>query len=47
VGSVANVIVLELAGRHGRISFGRFLRYGLPVTALGTLAGTVVLVALR
>jgi Na+/H+ antiporter NhaD/arsenite permease-like protein len=47
VGSVANVIVLELAGRHGEISFGRFLRYGLPVTAFGTAAGTIVLVALR
>ena len=47
VGSVANVIVLELAGRHGRVSFGRFLRYGLPVTALGTVAGTCVLLALR
>lgn len=47
VGSVANVIVLELAGRHGRISFGRFLRYGLPVTALSTAAGTFVLLVLR
>ncbi len=47
VGSVANVIVLELAGNHGRISFGRFLRYGAPVTVLGTAAGTLVLLAFR
>lgn len=43
VGSVANVIVFESAGDRGAISFGRFLRYGLPVTALGTLVGTTAL----
>jgi Na+/H+ antiporter NhaD/arsenite permease-like protein len=33
---VANTIVLEGAGEDGRISFGRFLRYGAVVT-LATL----------
>lgn len=47
VGSVANVIVLELAGRHCQVSFGRFLRYGLPATVLSTIAGTCVLLLLR
>ena len=32
VGSVANIIVLELAGERGRIGFWRFLAYGAPVT---------------
>lgn len=45
VGSVANLIVLELAGERGRIGFWRFLRYGAAVTAatlvisLGILLG--------
>jgi Na+/H+ antiporter NhaD/arsenite permease-like protein len=33
VGSVANLIVLELAGERGRIGFWRFFRYGAVVTA--------------
>lgn len=37
VGSVANLIVLQLAGERGRIGFWRFLRYGAAVTA-ATLA---------
>jgi Na+/H+ antiporter NhaD/arsenite permease-like protein len=36
VGSVANLIVLELAGPKGRVGFWRFLRYGAVVTG-GTL----------
>lgn len=47
MGSVANVIVLELAGARGRVSFGRFLAYGLPVTVLSTAVGTAVLLALH
>jgi Na+/H+ antiporter NhaD/arsenite permease-like protein len=44
-GSVANLIVLELAGRRYRISFLRFLRFGVPLTlvtvatAVGVLLG--------
>lgn len=34
VGSVANLIVLQLAGERGRIGFWRFLRYGAAVTGL-------------
>jgi Na+/H+ antiporter NhaD/arsenite permease-like protein len=37
VGSVANLIVLELAGPRGRVGFWRFLRYGAVVTG-ATLA---------
>jgi Na+/H+ antiporter NhaD/arsenite permease-like protein len=47
VGSVANVIVLELAGDRGRIGFWRFLAYGLPVTALTLAAGLAVLLGER
>jgi Na+/H+ antiporter NhaD/arsenite permease-like protein len=42
VGSVANIIVLELAGERGRIGFWRFLRYGSVVTA-ATLAVSLAL----
>lgn len=47
VGSVANLIVFELAGARGRIPFFRFLAYGLPITLLSTAAGTAVLLALQ
>lgn len=46
VGSVANVIVFELAGARGTVSFAGFLRYGVPCTLLGTAAGLAVLLAL-
>jgi len=39
VGSVANLIVLELAGPRGRVGFWRFLRYGAPVTGATLLVG--------
>lgn len=39
VGSVANLIVLELAGPKGRIGFWRFLRYGAVVTAATLVTG--------
>jgi Na+/H+ antiporter NhaD/arsenite permease-like protein len=45
VGSVANVIVLELAGPKGRIGFWRFLRYGAVVTGATLAAGLAVLLA--
>ena len=47
VGSVANVIVFELAGVRGRISFLGFLRVGIPATLLSTAAGLSVLLLLR
>lgn len=47
VGSVANVIVFELAGARGRVSFLGFLRVGAPATLLSTAAGLAVLLALR
>jgi Na+/H+ antiporter NhaD/arsenite permease-like protein len=43
VGSVANLIVLELAGPDGHIGFFRFLRYGVVITAATTAFGLGVL----
>jgi Na+/H+ antiporter NhaD/arsenite permease-like protein len=43
VGSVANLIVFELAGPDGRVSFFRFLRYGAVVTVATTALGFGVL----
>jgi Na+/H+ antiporter NhaD/arsenite permease-like protein len=47
VGSVANLIVLELAGERGRVGFWRFLRYGAVVTVLTLCAGLAILLAER
>ncbi|HYG70640.1 MAG TPA: SLC13 family permease [Anaeromyxobacteraceae bacterium] len=47
VGSVANLIVFELAGAHGRVSFWRFARIGALVTAVTLLAGLAILLAER
>jgi Na+/H+ antiporter NhaD/arsenite permease-like protein len=47
VGSVANLIVLELAGERGRIGFWRFLRYGAIVTAATLAISLAVLLAER
>ncbi|HEY0840909.1 MAG TPA: SLC13 family permease [Vulgatibacter sp.] len=46
VGSVANLIVFEVAGARGRVSFWRFLSYGLPITLVSTAVGLVVLLLL-
>jgi Na+/H+ antiporter NhaD/arsenite permease-like protein len=42
-GSVANLIVLELAGAHGKVGFVRFLRYGFVVTVVTLALGIGVL----
>jgi Na+/H+ antiporter NhaD/arsenite permease-like protein len=47
IGSVANIIVLELAGERGRIGFWRFLRYGAAVTAATLTASLAILFAER
>jgi Na+/H+ antiporter NhaD/arsenite permease-like protein len=47
VGSVANIIVLELAGSRGRIGFWRFFRIGAVVTAITLAAGLAILLAER
>lgn len=47
VGSVANLIVLELAGPKGRIGFWRFLRYGAVVTGVTLVLGLTILLAER
>jgi Na+/H+ antiporter NhaD/arsenite permease-like protein len=46
IGSVANIIVLELAGSRGRIGFWAFLRIGAVVTAL-TLAAALGILLLE
>lgn len=47
VGSVANLIVLELAGARGRVGFWRFLKYGAVVTAATSVAGMALLLLAR
>jgi Na+/H+ antiporter NhaD/arsenite permease-like protein len=47
VGSVANLIVLELAGPKGRIGFWRFLRYGAVVTGATLVVALGILLAER
>jgi Na+/H+ antiporter NhaD/arsenite permease-like protein len=47
VGSVANIIVLELAGARARIGFWAFLRIGAVVTATTLAAGLGLLLAER
>jgi Na+/H+ antiporter NhaD/arsenite permease-like protein len=47
LGSVANVIVLELAGSRARISFWRFARIGAVITTLTLAAGLGVLLLER
>lgn len=47
VGSVANLIVLEMAGARGRIGFWRFLRFGAVVTGTTLAAGLAILLLER
>ncbi|MFL5302494.1 MAG: SLC13 family permease [Anaeromyxobacteraceae bacterium] len=47
VGSVANIIVLELAGERGRVGFWRFLRYGSVVTVATLAVGLAILLGER
>jgi Na+/H+ antiporter NhaD/arsenite permease-like protein len=47
LGSVANIIVAESARDLGGIGFFQHLRVGLPLALLTTLAGALVLFALR
>jgi Na+/H+ antiporter NhaD/arsenite permease-like protein len=47
VGSVANIIVLELAGSRGRIGFWRFFRIGAVVTSVTLVAALGILLAER
>jgi Na+/H+ antiporter NhaD/arsenite permease-like protein len=47
VGSVANLIVLEMAGERGRIGFWRFFRYGSLVTGVTLAASLAILLIER
>jgi Na+/H+ antiporter NhaD/arsenite permease-like protein len=47
VGSVANLIVLELAGARGRVSFWAFFKIGAVVTTATLAAGLALLLAER
>jgi Na+/H+ antiporter NhaD/arsenite permease-like protein len=43
IGSVANMIVVESARQHVEIGFWDYARFGIPITILSTVAGTLVL----
>ena len=44
LGSVANLIVAESAGKKGiRISFGEYLKAGIPITLISLVTGLVFL----
>ena len=43
VGSVANMIVMELSREHVRIPFWTFFKIGAPLTLLSTLIGIIIL----
>ncbi len=47
VGSVANMIVLELSRDRAKIGFVEYLRAGVPVTVVTTAAGFAILYALH
>lgn len=47
VGSVANVIVVEQSKEEAPIGFLAYLRAGLPITVLTTVAGIALLLAMR
>ncbi len=47
LGSVANIIVMESARKHVEMGFWEYVRYGLPVTILTTIAGMLVLLAMH
>lgn len=44
ISSVANLIVLQQAGKHLRITFWEFVRVGIVVTLLTTLVAVVILI---
>ncbi len=46
-GSVANIIVFESAGPRGDISMWRFMRYGVPLTAVTLAIASLVLMVER
>jgi Na+/H+ antiporter NhaD/arsenite permease-like protein len=43
VGSVANMIVMEMAREHVRVPFWTFFKIGAPLTLLSTAIGVVIL----
>ena len=43
VGSVANMIVMELSREHARLPFWTFFKIGAPLTLLSTLLGIIIL----
>jgi Na+/H+ antiporter NhaD/arsenite permease-like protein len=47
VGSVANIIVLELARERVKVGFWQYLRYGVPVTLASLAASVALLLATR
>ena len=47
IGSVANMIVVESAREHLQIGFWDYARFGIAISILTTVAGTLVLLVLH
>ena len=48
IGASANIVSVGICARHGeRVTFGSFLRYGLPITAAQLAMGALYVLALR
>ncbi|HSC95018.1 MAG TPA: SLC13 family permease [Burkholderiales bacterium] len=48
IGASANIVSVGICARQGeRVSFGRFLRYGVPITVAQLAVGTLYVLALR
>jgi Na+/H+ antiporter NhaD/arsenite permease-like protein len=47
LGSVANVIVVESARSHVEVGFWRYAKFGIPITLLTTVIGTLLLLWLN
>ena len=48
IGASANIVSVGICAREGeRVSFGRFLRYGVPITVAQLAVGTLYVLALR
>jgi len=47
LGSVANIIVVESARGHAEVGFWDYVKFGIPVTILTTLAGMAILLLMN
>ena len=48
IGASANIVSVGICERHGdRVTFMRFMRYGLPITLVQLVVGALYVLALR